>query len=396
MREKLMTMLEARKEEMIAIRRHLHAHPELSYHEEKTAAYIADFYQRKAVDVQTDVGGNAVIVTINDASSGDTLALRADFDALPIEEETGLPFASTSPGVMHACGHDAHTAYLMVLADCLIELKAEIPGTIKVIHQHGEEAPPGGAKFIMETEALADVDHIIGIHVFPDRPAGEVAYRSGAAMAGGTQFKLIIQGVGGHGSSPHKANDAIVAGAYFVTTLQTILSRRVNPFEAGAITVGSFDGKGSFNVINDAVTLEGDMRYMTTGLFEVLSKELHQLVNGLEELFGVQTTLTLFEGCPPVYNDPELTSSVVDYLTTGIGDYLTDVVESPMLTGNEDFAYYTQKIPGCFFYIGCRPKGIVNNVVYDNHHPKFDIDEEAISVAAKAVGEVVCGYFGIE
>lgn len=394
MRDKLMAMLDSRREEMIEIRRYLHAHPELSYQEEETAAYIASFYQDKAVTLETKVGGNGIVVTITGDKPGETLALRADFDALPIEEETGLSFASKNKGVMHACGHDAHTAYLMVLADCLIVLKEEIPGTIKIIHQHAEEAPPGGAKYIMESGVLNDVDHIIGIHVMPDYPVGVVAYRSGAAMAGGAQFKIVIRGTGGHASTPHKSNDAIVAGAYFVTALQTVISRRLDPFEVGTVTVGSFDGKGAFNVIKDAVTIEGDMRYMKETTFEILNQEVSRLTKGLEEMFAVQATMTVEEGCPPVSNDPELTSSVVDYLENGLNDYLKKVVEAPMQTGNEDFAYYSQKIPSCFFFVGCQAKG--EQTYYANHHPKFDIDEETIMVAAKAVGDVVCGYFALD
>ena len=394
MRDKLMAMLDSRREEMIEIRRYLHAHPELSYQEEKTAAYIASFYQDKAVTLEKKVGGNGVVVTITGGKPGETLALRADFDALPIEEETGLPFASKNKGVMHACGHDAHTAYLMVLADCLIELKEEIPGTIKIVHQHAEEAPPGGAKYIMESGVLNDVDHIIGIHVMPDYPVGVVAYRSGAAMAGGAQFKIVIRGIGGHASTPHKSNDAIVAGAYFITALQTVISRRLDPFEVGTVTVGSFDAKGAFNVIKDAITIEGDMRYMKETTFEILNQEVSRLTKGLEEMFAVQATMIVEEGCPPVSNDLELTSSVVDYLENGLNDYLKKVVEAPMQTANEDFAYYSQKIPSCFFFVGCQPKG--EQTHYANHHPKFDIDEETIMVAAKAVGDVVCGYFALD
>ncbi|SEL14976.1 amidohydrolase [Carnobacterium iners] len=394
MREKMMVMLDARKEEMIEIRRHLHAHPELSYQEEETAAYIANFYQGKEVTLETNVGGNGVVVTIAGGKAGEILALRADFDALPIEEETGLSFASKNKGTMHACGHDAHTAYLMVLADCLIELKAEIPGIIKIVHQHAEEAPPGGAKYILESGILDDVDHIVGIHVMPEYPVGTVAYRSGAAMAGGTQFKIIIKGIGGHASTPHKANDAIVAGSYFVTVLQTVISRRLDLFEVGVVTVGSFEGRGSFNTIKDTVTIEGDIRYMKQATFDSLNKEVMHLVKGLEEMFAVQTTMTLEEGCPPVTNDPELTSSVVDYLKNGLDDYLNEVVEAPMQAANEDFSYYSQKIPSCFFFVGCRSQR--EKDYYTNHHPKFDIDEEAIMVAAKAVGDVVCGYFALD
>ena len=290
-----MKMLEARKDEMIEIRRYLHEHPELSFKEEKTAQYIADFYKGKDVEVETNVGnGYGIIVTIKGGKPGKTIGLRADFDALPIFEETDVPFKSKNEGVMHACGHDGHTAYLLVLADCLIQLKSEIAGTIKIIHQHAEEVPPGGAKSIVESGLLDDLDHIFGIHLFPTKPAGDVGYSSGYAMAGRTYFKLKIQGVGGHGSSPHLANDAIVAGAHFVTAIQTIISRRLNPFDMGVITIGSFDGKGTFNVIKDSVELEGDVRYMTDETQQLIEKEIHRIVKGIEVEFGVNCELDVY------------------------------------------------------------------------------------------------------
>jgi amidohydrolase len=251
MKTQLMKMLENRKEEMIKIRRYLHENPELSFKEEKTAQYISDFYKGKDVEVKTGVGnGHGIIVTIKGGKPGKTIGLRADFDALPIVEETDVPFKSKNEGVMHACGHDAHTAYLLVLADCLIQLKESLPGTIKIIHQHAEEVPPGGAKSIVESGELNDLNNIFGIHVLPMGPAGQVGYRGGYVMAGRSFFKLGIQGTGGHGSSPHLANDAVVAGAHFVTAVQTVISRRLNPFDMGVITIGSFDGKGTFNVIS--------------------------------------------------------------------------------------------------------------------------------------------------
>ncbi|MBC1910062.1 amidohydrolase [Listeria innocua] len=392
MRTKLMNMLQERKDEITQIRRHLHEHPELSFHETETAKYIQDFYKGKDVEVATEVGnGHAVVVTIKGGKPGKTIALRADFDALPIEEQTDLPFKSKNPGVMHACGHDGHTAYLLVLADCLIQLKENIPGTIKIIHQHAEETPPGGAKSVVESGILDDVDQIFGIHVFPFGESGQVYYHSGYAMAGRTYFKLKIQGVGGHGSSPHMANDAIVAGAYFVTAIQTVVSRRLNPFDTGVITIGSFDGKGSFNVIKDAVELEGDVRYMNTENRDKIDAEIHRIVAGIEAMFGVSVELTYTNDYPPLYNDPAVTEQVVASLQKGLGEYLTDISTYDMLSGSEDFAYYLQKIPGVFFYIGAKPKNTPH--AYFNHHPKFDIDEDALLVAAKSVADVVLDYF---
>lgn len=387
-----MNMLQERKDEITQIRRHLHEHPELSFHEAETAKFIQDFYKGKDVEVATEVGnGHAVVVTIKGGKPGKTIALRADFDALPIEEQTDLPFKSKKPGVMHACGHDGHTAYLLVLADCLIQLKENIPGTIKIVHQHAEETPPGGAKSVVESGILDDVDQIFGIHVFPFGESGQVYYHSGYAMAGRTYFKLKIQGVGGHGSSPHMANDAIVAGAYFVTAIQTVVNRRLNPFDTGVITIGSFDGKGSFNVIKDAVELEGDVRYMNTENRDKMDAEIHRIVAGIEAMFGVTVELTYTNDYPPLYNDPAVTEQVVTSLQKGLGEYLTGISEYDMLSGSEDFAYYLQKIPGVFFYIGAKPKNTSN--AYFNHHPKFDIDEDALLVAAKSVADVVLDYY---
>lgn len=391
MKEELMKMLKEREKEMIEIRRYLHEHPELSFKEEKTAAYIADFYKGKDVKVETNVGnGYGIIVTIEGTGPGKTIGLRADFDALPIQEEADVPFKSKNEGVMHACGHDAHTAYMLILADCLIQLKDKFKGTIKIIHQHAEEVPPGGAKSILETGKLDDLDAIFGIHVLPLGPAGTVGYHSGYAFNGRTYFKLKIQAQGGHGSSPHKANDAIVAGSYFVTTLQTIVSRRLDPLSTGVVTIGSFDGKGTFNVIKDSIEIEGDIRYSDAETQKVIDKEFHRIVNGLEALFGVTCELTYTPDYPPLYNDPEITNFVSELLKEVKDSDIKEVKEFPKLSPSEDFAYYLEKIPGSYFYIGCTPKGVEKP--YFNHHPKFDIDEDSLIVAAKSVGYVVCGY----
>jgi amidohydrolase len=388
-------MLEVRKEEIIEIRRYLHEHPELSFEEESTSKYIEEFYKGKDVKVETNVGGGyGIIVTITGGKPGKTIGLRADFDALPIFEETDVPFKSKNPGVMHACGHDGHTAYLLVLADCLIQLKDEIPGTIKIIHQPAEEVPPGGAIGIIESGLLDDLDHIFGIHLLPLGPSGVVGYNSGYVFPGRAYFKLKIQGVGGHGSSPHLANDAIVAGSYFVTAIQTIVSRRLNPFDMGVITIGSFNGNGTFNVIKDSVEIEGDVRAMTEETRKLIEQEIHRIAKGIEVEFDVTCELTYTPDYPPLYNDPEVTEMVATCLRNAKDKDITDIKEFPKMAPSEDFAHYAKKFPACFFYICCTPKGVEKP--YFNHHPKFDIDEDALLVAAKAVGQVVCGYYEID
>lgn len=392
MKNELMSMLEARKDEMISIRRHLHENPEVSFKEEKTAQYIADFYKGKAVEIHTNVGnGYGIVVTIKGGKPGKTIGLRADFDALPIQEEADVSFKSKNEGVMHACGHDGHTAYLLVLADCLIQLKDAIPGTIKIIHQHAEEVPPGGAKSIVESGLIDDLDAVFGIHLLPMGPAGTVGYHAGYSFNGRAYMKLIVQGRGGHGSSPHLANDAVVAASHFVVAAQTIISRRLNPFDIGVITIGSFDGKGTFNVIKDSVELEGDIRYMTNETKEIIAKEVRRIAKGIEEQFDVTCELTYTPDYPPLYNDPELTAKVAESLRSMNDQDIKEVKEFPALSPSEDFAYYAEKFPACFFYIACSPKGV--DKPYFNHHPKFDIDEDALLVAAKAVGQVVCDYY---
>ncbi|WP_249870707.1 amidohydrolase [Oceanobacillus saliphilus] len=392
MRSQLMEMLESRKEEMIEIRRYLHQYPEVSFEEEKTAQYIADLYKNKDVKVETNVGnGYGIVVTIAGGKPGKTIGLRADFDALPITEEADVPFKSKNEGVMHACGHDAHTAYLLILADCLIQLKDQLNGTIKIIHQHAEEVPPGGAKSMLESGKLDDLDAVFGVHVLPMDEAGVVGYHSGYSFNGRSYFKLKIQGQGGHGASPHTANDAIIAGSHFVTVAQTIISRRLNPMDVGVVTIGSFDGKGTFNVIKDSIELEGDIRYMSVESQEIIEREFKRIVEGIEVEFGVTCTLEYISDYPPLYNHPEYTEMVAEILKQANDKDIKEVKEYPPLSPSEDFAYFLEKIPGCYFYIGCTPKGVEKP--YFNHHPKFEIDEDSILVAAKAVGHVVCGYF---
>src|SRR3954447_18645792 len=311
MKNQLMSMLESRKDEIIEIRRYLHENPELSFKEEKTAQYIIDFYKGKDVEIQTNVGnGYGIIVTIKGGKLGKTIGLRADFDALPIVEEADVPFASKNEGVMHACGHDGHTAYMLVLAETLAEFKEQLKGTIRVIHQPAEEPPPGGAIGMIKAGVLDGVDAIIGIHVMSNMKTGHIYYRSGNTQTGRSYFKLVVQGRGGYGSSPHLANDAIVAASSFVMNVQTIVSRRINPFDTASITIGNFDGKGSFNVIKDSVTIEGDVRTMSPETREIVETELRTFTEGLEKSYGVKSTFEYTNDYPVLYNDPEVTEHV--------------------------------------------------------------------------------------
>lgn len=382
--------LEEKEGRIIEMRRYLHAHPELSFEEEKTAQYIADFYKDVPVDnVETNYGGgNGVVVTIKGAQPGKTIAIRADFDALPITEETDVAFKSTNPGVMHACGHDGHTAYMLILAETLAELKSELKGTIRVLHQPAEEVPPGGALGMIKAGALEGVDHIFGIHVMSNMETGKVFYRAGNTQTGRSYFKLKVQGKGGHGSSPHTANDAIVAASSFVMNVQTIVSRHINPFDTAVVTIGSFDGKGSFNVIKDSVTLEGDVRTMSDEGCAIVEEQVRQFAEGLETSFKVKSELEYANDYPVLYNDPEVTGLVQDALEAA--DF-AEILETAPQPPSEDFAYYLKEVPGTFFYVGAMP---ANGEWYPHHHPKFEINEDSLLISAKAMAAVVVKFCG--
>lgn len=382
--------LDEKEERIIEMRRYLHAHPELSFEEEETAKYIADFYKDVPVDkVETNFGGqNGVVVTIKGAQPGKTIAIRADFDALPITEETDVPFVSQNPGVMHACGHDGHTAYMLILAESLAEVKDQLKGTIRVIHQPAEEVPPGGALGMIKAGVLDGVDYVFGIHVMSNIETGKIYYRAGNTQTGRSYFKLKVQGKGGHGSSPHTANDAIVAASSFVMNVQSIVSRHINPFDTAVVTIGSFDGKGTFNIIKDSVVLEGDVRSMSDESRAIVEEQVRQFADGLEASFKVTTELEYKNDYPVLYNDPEVTGWVQEALEDA---EIAEVEETAPQPPSEDFAYYLKEVPGTFFYVGAMP---ANGEWFPHHHPKFDINEDSLLLSAKAMAAVVDKFCG--
>nr|WP_263314898.1 amidohydrolase [Mammaliicoccus sp. Marseille-Q6498] len=388
--------LSEKEEKMIEIRRYLHAHPELSFEEKETAQYIENFYKDKDVKLETHIGGDGIYgikVTIDSGKPGKTLALRADFDALPIKEDTGLPFSSQNEGVMHACGHDAHTAYLMVLAETFIEEKESLKGKIVIIHQPAEEKPPGGSQYLIKDGILDGVDNVIGVHVMSNMDRNYVYYREGNVQSGRNIFKLKITGQGGHGSSPHLTNDPIVAASSFVMSIQTVISRRLNPFDMGVVSIGSFDGKGQFNIIKNEVELEGDVRGMNEPTLNLIEKEIKRLSKGLEKMYGVKCDLEYIHDYPVLYNDPELTKQVSKAIESANIPEIKGVERCEPQPPSEDFAYYAKILPCTFFYVGASPK---DKETYPHHHPKFDIDEGALLVAAKSVAAVTFDYLNIK
>ncbi|MGY3767126.1 M20 family metallopeptidase [Vagococcus vulneris] len=390
LQKELQKRLKSKEKKMIEIRRYLHEHPELSFQEKKTSQYIVNFYTGKDCKIHTNFGGGyGILIDIDGGKPGPSLALRADFDALPIQEETNLSFASKNPGVMHACGHDGHTAYMLILGETLIELKDQLPGKIRIIHQPAEETPPGGALGMVKAGCLDGYDHVLGAHLMTTINLGEVAYREGETMSGRTNFKLVMHGKSGHGSMPQDANDTIVAAAQFVTAVQTIVSRRINPFDMAVITIGSFDGKGSANVIKDQVELVGDIRVMTEHSRKVIETEFKRILAGICEAYNIDYELEYIHDYPVLVNDPQLTRLVVEATQNAAFDDVTSITETPPVAASEDFAYYAQEKPSCFFFIGCTKKG---DDFYPHHHPKFMVNEDALLIASEVMGNATLEY----
>lgn len=379
MKDKLFEKLTNAYEDMIVMRRHLHMNPELSFQEEKTAKYIVDFYADLGVDVRSDVGGNGVVARVKGGRPGKTVALRADFDALPIQDEKDVPYKSTVPGVMHACGHDGHTATLLQLAKAIHEMQEELAGEYVFIHQHAEEFAPGGAKPMIEDGCLDGVDVIFGTHLWSLTDMGTVEYRVGPTMAAADRFDITVQGAGGHGASPHQTKDAVAIGAQLVTNLQQIVSRRANPTESAVLSVGSFVAENAFNVIADSAKLSGTVRTFNPDIRVLMQREMERIVEGTALANNCTIELDYQPGYPALVNheDETLFLKAVAEAIPGV----EKVLETEPHMGGEDFGYYLEKVPGTFFFTGAMPEN-----PYPHHHPKFDFDEKAMLIAAKTLG----------
>ena len=389
LKEKLYNILNLKNQELIEIRRYLHQHPEISFKEFKTAEYIRRFYSGKDIEwLRYPVGLNGIAVKIKGGKSNRTLAIRGDFDALAITEEADIAYKSINPGVMHACGHDAHTAGLLMTADALIQVREELPGDVVIIHQYAEEVPPGGAKDMIDDGVLENIDAIIGGHVWASYEAGTIAVQPGMAMAGRAYFKAIITGKGGHGSQPHKCVDPIVTASNFIVTAQSIIARNLNPVDSGVITFGRFEGLGTFNAIPNSATLEGDVRSCSEEAGRLIEKRFKEILSGITAAYGCSFELVYTHDYPPVINDEKLAESAKKFIETDFSEM--KIITGELTMGSEDFAYYQQKIPGLYVFFGAKPEG----EFFPHHHPKFDIDENCMINCAKFYAGFTVDFLG--
>ncbi|MFJ7920634.1 amidohydrolase [Lysinibacillus fusiformis] len=386
--EKLFTLIDENYEEMVGIRRHLHEYPELSFEEVETPAYITAYHKELGHEVREGVGGRGVVAVLRGESPGKTVALRADFDALAIQEENDLPYKSKIKGKMHACGHDGHTATLLGLAKALNKMKSEITGNIIFIHQHAEEVAPGGAKPMIEDGCLDGVDVIFGTHLWAPTPIGEILVKDGAIMAAADKVEIAIQGKGGHGAEPQHSIDAVTLASQFVISAQQLISRRIDPLKSAVLTIGHFEAINPFNVIADRVKLAGTIRTFEEDVRTQMEQELEAVLNATCLAFGASYEYRYTRGYPPVYNHQKETEFVAQLASTVPG--VEQVKTCPPFMVGEDFAYYLEKVPGTFFFTGA--KSPEWETAYPHHHARFNFDERAMLIAAKTLGKATLEY----
>lgn len=386
--EKIFTRIEELYPEMVELRRYFHQHPELSFQEVHTPQKIAQFLTELGIEVKTGVGGRGVIGYIRGGKPGKTVALRADFDALPIQDEKDVPYRSTVDGVMHACGHDAHTSTLLYVAKVLAEHKEELAGTVVLIHQFAEEITPGGAISMIEDGCLDGVDAIFGTHLWSPMPVGTIGYNAGPFMAAADRFELEIIGKGGHGASPHETIDPIAIGTSIVQQLQQIISRRIDPLKPAVLTVASFHAGSAFNVIPSTASITGTVRTFDADVQDETIIQMEKIISSACENAGATYEFNYTKGYPAVINHPEETTLLVQSATKVVGSEQTIHISPSM--GAEDFAYYLHKVPGTYFFTGAgnEEKGIT----YPHHHGRFDIDEQAMLIAAKVLLTAALDY----
>ncbi|PVZ80295.1 amidohydrolase [Serratia sp. S1B] len=366
--------------QVIGWRRHLHAHPELSFQEVQTADYIAEQLATFGPLSIIRPTPNSVVAELQGGAPGPCYALRADIDALPIQEESTESFCSTHPGVMHACGHDAHTAMLLGAASVLCQLQSQLRGTVRFIFQHAEELPPGGAQQLVELGVLDGVSMIFGLHVLPNFSTGEVAIKQGVFTGSSDNFDIVLQGKGGHGSMPHLCIDPIPIGAEIVTALQQIVARKLDPLYAPVLTVATFQAGEGYNVIPDSARLAGTLRTHSQEIRERVPRLVEQTVAGISQAHGASYKISWTSGYAIGNNHPDACAIAREVVSQTIGASALRELTAPFF-GSEDFSSYQQKIPGCFLFIGSGNEEM--GATYGVHNPRFKLDESAMQIGVR-------------
>lgn len=363
--------------DVIEWRRYLHQFPELSYEEVNTSQFVYDTLTSFGNIEVTRPTETSVMGRLVGSQAGKVLAMRADMDALPIHEETELPYASKNPGVMHACGHDAHTAMLLGAAKILSQKQDQLIGEVRFIFQHAEELFPGGAQEMVKAGVMEGVDKVIGLHVFSMIPEGKIAISYGPFSANSDVFDIEIIGKGGHSSEPHETIDPIAIGAQVVNNIQHIVSRNINPADKAVVSITEFHGGTAKNIIPDSIKIGGGVRSFNQEVRVKISQLIEQMVKGITEAHHASYIYEYVFGYGSVYNNHDVTADVEALITEELGsDY---VLEMPPMMGGEDFSAFSNEVPGCFIGIGAAfAQEDGKNRNFPHHHPKFSIDEKSL------------------
>ena len=384
-------MAERVNDYIIDRRRYYHAHPELSGEEKETAQALKQDLEALGIEVKLCTTCHGLVGTITGGKAGPgtkTIALRSDIDALPVNEQTGLPFASENPGVMHACGHDSHMAMLLGAAKILTEIREELPGTVKLLFQPAEETASGALAMIAEG-ALDGVDAIYGAHIWGDFDAPYIDVSEGNRMASCGSFTITVEGSSTHGSSPHLGTDAIVAAAAITMDLQTLVSRNNDPLNPLVVTVGKIDGGQRFNIIANKVVMEGTYRTFSRRTLSTIDKDLERIVTHTAEAFGAKAAVECVNMTTPVINDQaDLNRIARDAVIKLYGE--EGLGHLPTMMGSEDFAFFMEKVPGIFGFIGSRDPE--QGFVYTNHHEKYSVPEEVLQRGAAMHAQFALDY----
>lgn len=381
---KILPEVTAIKDEIIANRRDFHKYPELGFKEHRTAKVIAEKLKAYGIDVRTGIGKTGIIGDLHGKGSGKTIALRADMDALPVQETSDVSYKSQNDGIMHACGHDGHMAMLLGAAKILSQKRDLFKGNIRFIFQPAEEEE-GGARYMITDGCLKNVDEIYGMHLWNYQPYGEISVKSEAVMAAADIFDITVKGIGGHGAAPQGTVDAIVAASNLIINLQTIVSRNTDPLESTVITVGKIEGGHGFNIIADEVKLRGTVRAMTEKNRLMVKTRMQEVIDGIAKASGATIELDYQDGYPPTNNDEQATQTVQKVAQKIVGG---EIVEPYSTMSAEDFSYYLQKIPGCFFFIGSAPSD-KEPMSVPHHCSHFDIDERALLVGTSMFVQLI-------
>ncbi len=376
---------------LVKLRRELHQYPEIAYTEYKTSGVMARELRKLGIEVKTGVAKTGVVGLLNKNKKGKTVTLRADMDALPVTELTGLPFKSKNPGRMHACGHDVHMSCVIGAAKILSNLKNELPGKVKFIFQPSEEVTPGGAYPMIKAGVLKnpEVKGIFGLHSDSSIPIGKIGVKNGPMMAQADDFDITIIGKGGHGARPQDGIDAIVVASAVIQALQTISSRRISPLKSVVISVGVIEGGTARNIICDKVVLKGTARTLEKGITKKITALLKEIVSGVTKGYGADFELNYYEGYPVLVNDPTMSDLVRSSISKLFGKESIFEVKEPMM-GGEDFAYFLKEVPGSFIRLGIRNEKI--GAVHPWHHPEWKVDEKAIKIGAALLAQVAFDF----